>query len=69
MIKKFPFLEPQSKSPGVILYQADFKHFGNNRVPFAGGKFHLDVGSISKPDTHDFFRMLDDYSRKWYIKL
>jgi mannose-6-phosphate isomerase-like protein (cupin superfamily) len=54
MIKKFPFLEPQSKSPGVILYQADFKHFGNNRVPFAGGKFHLDVGSISKPDTHDF---------------
>ena len=52
MIQKIPFLPGSSSRPGVTLEEANFTHFGTGRVPFAGGRFLVEPGATSKPDTH-----------------
>ncbi|MFI9627975.1 cupin domain-containing protein [Streptomyces sp. NPDC052042] len=52
MLNRFPFGPPSSSRPGVELREADFTAFGADRVPFEGGRFTLEPGAVSKPDTH-----------------
>ncbi|CCH32402.1 cupin domain-containing protein [Actinosynnema sp. NPDC047251] len=52
MVNRVPFQAPTSSRPGVHLHEADFTAFGAGRVPFEGGRFTLEPGATSKPDTH-----------------
>ncbi|UED87530.1 cupin domain-containing protein [Streptomyces profundus] len=52
MLNRFPFLPPESSRPGVQISEADFSAFGAGRVPFSGGRFTLEPGATSRPDTH-----------------
>ena len=49
---RLPFLAPQSSRPGVALFEADFASRGEGIIPFKGGRFTVEPGSTSRPDTH-----------------
>lgn len=52
VLQKIEFKPSVSSRPGVVLHEADFDRARNADVPFAGGRFVIEPGATSKPDTH-----------------
>ena len=52
MQEQISFKPPASSRPGVFLEEAEFSFEGVRSVPFQGGKFTVEPGRTSKPDTH-----------------
>lgn len=49
---KLAFWQPHSSRPGVALEEAAFEACGPSIVPFEGGRFIVEPGCTSRPDTH-----------------